>query len=501
MAEVKQKIRQLNLDFESDSQCEVLCYGHFTVLHPGHFRFLNYAAEQGKSLTVLIAGDEHLGNLGGDVAFDEKTRAEAVASLNMVDHVIIQSCVSLDMAVIAIRPKIFILGHEFEETTNKDVSRAIELVKSKGGRVIFHSGETQYAISGLRQTTSEVENRKRREAYELALKRQKISKDRLNHLVTNVGDVSLLVIGDTILDEYVACDAVGMSAEAPVVVLKELETKRFVGGSAIVARHVNALGAQCHFVSVVGDDMAGREVEDELKREGVLTNLVIDPSRPTTSKTRFMVDTQKLVRVSRLKEHDIAKTIERKILKIIEEKIDKVHGIIISDFVYGCVTQNVLNNIQTMAKHHGVKLYGDLQCSSQVGNVLKFTDFFALFPTEREVRIALGNKSDGVEYLARKVFEASRCENLVFKFGAEGFVCYSKGSRADSREHFSALVSDPVDVSGAGDTLLATMSVFLAGGATLMEAGAIGAQAAGLVVKKLGNMPIEISELRKAIVS
>ena len=292
-----------------------------------------------------------------------------------------------------------------------------------------------------------------------------------------------------------------MSAEAPVVVLKELETKQFAGGAAVVARHVKALGAQCHFVSVVGNDAAGKEVEDELRREGVTTNLVIDTSRPTTSKTRFMVDTQKLVRVSRLKEHDISETIESNILKIIEEKIDKVQGIIISDFVYGCITSTVLNGIQVLAKKHGVKLYGDLQCSSQIGNVLRFKDFFALFPTEREVRIALGSKSDGVEYLAQKVFEISRCANLVFKFGAEGFVSYSRGERADSREHFPALVSDPIDVSGAGDALLATMSVFLAGGATLEEAGAIGAHAAGLTVKKLGNTPVNISELRKSIVS
>ena len=110
---------------------------------------------------------------------------------------------------------------------------------------------------------------------------------------------NLLIIGDTILDQYAGCEAIGMSAEAPVLVVKELQRKNFLGGASIVASHIAALGAKSHFISAVGKDNNAEIIEDKLIKQNIKYDLIKDPSRPTTFKKRYVVENQKIFRDSR----------------------------------------------------------------------------------------------------------------------------------------------------------------------------------------------------------
>ena len=121
-----------------------------------------------------------------------------------------------------------------------------------------------------------------------------VSKTCLLDIVKHISSTRLTVIGDTIVDEYAACEALGMSGEAPVIVVKELELQTFVGGAAIVAAHAMALGASINFISVLGDDANRNVVVDQLARWQINDLTVVDESRPTTYKKRYMVENQKL---------------------------------------------------------------------------------------------------------------------------------------------------------------------------------------------------------------
>ena len=154
----------------------------------------------------------------------------------------------------------------------------------------------------------------------------------------------MVVVGDTIIDQYSACEALGMSAEAPVVVVKELENKNFIGGAAIVASHIKELGAKCHFLSVVGSDATAQYAREQLTKRGINQNLFEDPTRPTTFKKRYLVDNQKLFRVSRLEDHQISEEIEKMIIDTLDQLAPKVNGIVVSDFSYGLLLQNYKKN-------------------------------------------------------------------------------------------------------------------------------------------------------------
>jgi bifunctional ADP-heptose synthase (sugar kinase/adenylyltransferase) len=198
--------------------------------------------------------------------------------------------------------------------------------------------------------------------------------------------------------------------------------------------------------------------------------------------------------VSRIKDHKISKNIEQEIINKLNKLAPDIDGIMVSDFVYGVITKNILDEITRLSKKFNIKLFGDLQCSSQVGKVTKFNDFDLITPTEKESRVALDDNESGVEWIANTLLKKTNSKNMLLKLGPDGFIAYSN-DKLIQRQNFPALTVNPVDVTGAGDSLFAAMSVSLSSGASLIESSAIGVCMASLAVKEVGNIPISKEKL------
>jgi len=474
----------------------VLCYGHFDLIHPGHLRYLQYAKTLANNLVVALMSDKEL-NGENQKSYLEDERAESVANLQIVDHVIVlNNELTLDCLIDIVKPKVLVLGKEFEQNQSEQINLAVNAVKNHG-KIVFHAGETHYFNANLLfKNVVDIEVNSKNQLNKIC-KNYKITLRDIQKKLSNFSNSELVVIGDTIVDNYVACDAIGMSAEAPVLVVKELENREFIGGAAIVASHVAALGAKCHYISVVGKDDQSNMVSKSLIGQNIGIDLIVDESRPTTYKTRYMVENQKLFRVSRIKDHKISAEIEQKIIDKLTVLAPNIDGILVSDFIYGVITQNILDVIIELSKQFNIKLYGDLQCSSQAGKVSKFSDFDLITPTEKESRIALDDNESGVEWVATTLLKNTNSKNMLMKLGSDGFIAYSKN--LIDRQDFPALSVNPVDVTGAGDSLFAVMSVSLSSGANLIEASVIGTCMASLAVKDIGNTPITNDRLNQYI--
>lgn len=485
---------------KSSSQDTVaLCYGHFNAIHPGHLRYFRKAKDSADKLLIALEGDEQLSELERGIIFSESDRAQAVAALDIVDGVVVMDSGRLEDLVKIISPSFLFLGKEFENRRATKVADAVELVRESGGKVVYDSGETHYATSDfLYGDQSNLENERWAQFF-AALSTQKVEFITVLDRLLNSPSPRILVVGDTIVDRYVACDPIGMSNEAPVIVVKEIESKDYVGGAGIVAAHVAGLRANCAFVSVSGADTQAEYHETQLKEYGVDTQIMSDENRPTTFKIRYMVESQKLFRVSRLKEHSIPREIEDKVIDKIVEMGPLIDGIIVCDFVYGMITDRILEVIHEVSDKYKLSLFGDLQCSSQVGNVTKFKNFSLICPTEREARIALGNQDDGVEFISVILMEKSQSKNLILKLGADGFIAYTREESGEivRRQHFPALSVSPLDVTGAGDSLLAAVAVAMTHGMSLMEACSLGCCVAALGVQTVGNHPVSLESVRK----
>ena len=179
-------------------------------------------------------------------------------------------------------------------------------------------------------------------------------------------DLEVAVVGDTIVDEYVACDPLGMSEEDPTIVVTPISTERFIGGAAIVAAHAARLGARVTYVSVVGDDEAGRYVAGELGRLDVAARLVVDDSRPTTVKQRYRTQGKTLLRVSRLSQRSIDPAQQDEVVEAARAALGRAELVIFSDFNYGVLPQGVVDRVTGLGRGRGATMVADSQSSSQI---------------------------------------------------------------------------------------------------------------------------------------
>ena len=242
----------INVDELDNFKGFVLGYGHFTTIHPGHIRYLKYARSLGSKFIIAIKGDVINDKQKSIYQFNQKERAEALSMLDIADAIVLLKENDLVELIKKATPDSLILGKQFEKEPEAPVSEAIKLLTSKGVSVIFHGGEISYSNTDLLTNYEYEIKNKRFKAFRSACKRQLLEKKDLISSIDFWSKANLIVIGDSIVDRYVACEALGMSAEAPVVVVKELEGKDFYGGASIVASHIKNLGANCKLISVIG---------------------------------------------------------------------------------------------------------------------------------------------------------------------------------------------------------------------------------------------------------
>ncbi len=484
----------INWTQASDFKECVLTYGHFSTIHPGHIRYLRHARNLGGQLVVALIGDSN----GLNYPFTQQERAEALCLLSIADAVLQLNSNEIEKVIEELKPAVLVLGNEYKD--NPDIQGALKSQKTQGGLVQFHAGEISYATSDLLSGSERDLRHKRLQLFQAACHRQGLDREQLVNSIEEWSQSSLIVLGDTIVDQYAACEALGMSAEAPVVVVKELEHKNFVGGAAVVAAHISALGAKCDLVSVVGSDETAALVRKELIRQNIGDSVITDKSRPTTFKKRYLVENQKLFRVSRLEDKNIDYDIENLIIEKLKTLAPNVQGIVVSDFVYGIVTPRIIEAVQDLAKLHDLMLFGDLQCSSQVGSIIKFQNFSLLCPNEREARLALQDKESGLEQISQKLLKSTHAKQLIMKLGADGFIAYDRDqNNVINSQPFPALCVNPLDVAGAGDSLLALLATGLASGQAMMPTAALACCMAALAVETMGNTPIGSPDLRRSL--
>ena len=471
----------------------VLVTGTFNVLHPGHLRLLKYARECGERLVVGVLSDAVS---GASAHVPEALRLEAVRMNGLVDEAFLVTT-SVEDEIARLRPAIVVKGKEHLGKDNPEWAA----LEGYGGRLLFSSGDVVFSSLDLIRREIADDAPRGISLPEAFLARRGIGLDRLGELVRGFKDLEVAVVGDTIVDEYVACDPLGMSEEDPTIVVTPISTERFVGGAAIVAAHAARLGGRVTYVSVVGDDEAGRYVAGELGRMDVASRLVVDDSRPTTVKQRYRTQGKTLLRVSRLSQRSIDPAQQDEVVEAARAALGRADLMIFSDFNYGVLPQGVVDRVTELGRGRGATMVADSQSSSQIGDVSRYRDMTLLTPTEREARLALKNSEDGIVVLAQALAQRAGARNVILKMGADGALLHgwSETYGDYDTDQVPALNASPRDVAGAGDCLLVVASMALARGASLWEASLLGSLAAAVQVGRVGNTPIQAGELLREL--
>ena len=291
---------------------KILITGHFNLLHTGHIRLFQYAKSLGGSLIVAIESDKIAGK---NVNENEMERLNIIKKIKIIDKAFIYD-ESLEKMIINIKPDIIVKGEEFEKKINKEE----KILNKIGGKLIFSSGFAFYDTKFKLQ--KELEKKFIYKKQTNFLKKRKLLKfSFLDHL-ESLKKLKVCLIGDLIIDEYINCIPLGMSREDFSIVISPKKKESYLGGAAIVAKHIAGIGANVDFYSIVGNDLEGKKALKELKNiKNINPYLLNEKFRNTTIKQRFIVDDKINSRITYLEERSVDATFEKKFFNLISSKI------------------------------------------------------------------------------------------------------------------------------------------------------------------------------------
>jgi D-beta-D-heptose 7-phosphate kinase/D-beta-D-heptose 1-phosphate adenosyltransferase len=320
-------------------------------------------------------------------------------------------------------------------------------------------------------------------------------------LISGFSGKRVLVVGDVMLDRFIYGDVGRISPEAPAPVLRAGRPEEIVGGAGNVARNIASLGAVCELAAVIGRDEAGFAILSLLKKQGgIEANFVESETRMTTVKTRFVANLHNthLLRADWEDASPINAEIEAELLRRVEERLPSVDGVILSDYSKGTLTHRVTSKIIAEARAAGKPVIVDPK-GSDWGRYRRAT---TLTPNLAELGAALGrvvaNDDAEIETAARELMAETSCEVLLVTRSERGVMVVERDAPAVG---FPATAARVVDVSGAGDTLVASFALALIGGAGAHNAARLANAAAGLVVAKKGTARVSSDELRDVFLS
>lgn len=325
-----------------------------------------------------------------------------------------------------------------------------------------------------------------------------------NRLLDLIGAFSgrrIVVLGDVIADEFVYGEISRISREAPVMILRFERKELHPGGCGNAAANLAALGARVAVVGVVGRDAAGRQLVQALRRQGVDTSGILPVSGyHTPTKTRILAGSvhstrQQVIRIDYEPDRRIADTVTRHLIAQLHRASRRAQAVILSDYNYGVISPAVVDAVRELVRRQGLLVTVDSRY-----RLAELKGFTSATPNQSEVEALYGRHIDDLATLERVGRDLRRklgVQALLITRGKDGMSLFENGRSA---VHLSVVGSDePVDVTGAGDTVIATYTLALAAGATFLEAAHLANHAGGIVVMKRGTATASPQELAASV--
>jgi D-beta-D-heptose 7-phosphate kinase/D-beta-D-heptose 1-phosphate adenosyltransferase len=331
----------------------------------------------------------------------------------------------------------------------------------------------------------------------------------LRRLVDALADRPVLVVGDLMLDQFVIGRVNRISPEAPVPVV-EFDREEFkLGGAANVAHTVKALGGTVRLVGTAGDDEPGRRLRTELARLDIdLAGILVDPDRRTTTKLRVVTArNQQVARVDYETDRDLDGPTERQLIERVESMLGEVEAVVVSDYLKGVITGALMQRLVAHAGDRGTPVLVD----PKIPHVDLYAGATIVTPNHVEAEAATHMRirsSEDARRAARVFRRRSGCASVLLTRGEHGMWLLEGeailGASDDSQgilaeEQLPAVTREVADVTGAGDTVIGTIALALAAGASQRAAARLANHAAGVAVGKFGPVPVTRAELLTAL--
>ncbi len=463
----------------------VHCHGVFDLVHIGHIRHFEEASRMGDVLVVTITPDRHVNKGPGRPAFPEELRAEAVASLGMVDYVAINRWPQAIEAIRALRPHVYVKGEEYraaEQDRTGGIVLEEQAVREVGGRIAFTGGLTSSSSALLNRHMPVLP----REATDyLSDFAGRWPTDEVLRYLDAAGSLKVLVLGEAIIDDYHYCESMGKTGKEPILATRFVSSERFAGGVLAVANHLASFAGSVRLLTALGANNSEEPFVREHLHPRVSPTFVYMEDAPTIVKRRF-VETyplQKLFEVYHMQEGTGTNGYHRELCTRLAAAVREADVVVVNDYGHGLLNPEAIEllcrearflavNTQVNAANHGFN------------TVSKYprADYVAV--SEAELRLDARSRRGPLTDIVKETASRMGCGNLVVTQGQKGALCYSD---ADGFRQIPAFTGRIVDRVGAGDAVFAVTALCVAQGAPIEVAGVIGNAVGAQAVMTVGN--------------
>ncbi len=480
-----EKLQKVVLKEKLKGKTIVLCHGVFDLLHIGHIKHFKEAKSLGDLLIVTLTPDIYVNKGPNRPAFKEKLRVEAIAALDIVDYVAINSTPTAVNVIQKIKPNIYCKGPDYKDHKNDisgQIKSEIKAVKKINGKIIYTKDIT-FSSSKLLNLSEDHTN-----LHKQLLKKIKTNYtfSKIKKLIENFNKIKVLIIGETIIDQYVFCEALGKSGKEPVLVLRDLKTEEYLGGAAALSRHVSSFCKNISLLSMIGEK---KEYLNQIKKNlpnNISFKYIIKKNSPTILKRRFLesISKNKILGVHKMNDDMLSKKEEKVFNKTLKKLIPQHDLVIVSDYGHGLISNKSANLICKLSKYLALNAQVN---AANIGfhSMRNYKNIDCVIINEREIRHELRDKNSKLEFLMKRLSKEQNIKNLVVTRGDQGSVFYDK--KQNKFNLSDAYAKTAIDKIGAGDAMLSVIALCLKSALKKELALLIASLAGAQSVKTIGN--------------
>ena len=444
---------------KKDKKKIVQCHGVFDVLHLGHIKHFLEAKKNGDILIVTVTADKFVNKGSGRPIFKQKYRMELLSELECVDFVCLSNHESAIELLKKIKPSVYIKGQDYKNSKHDKTGKIIsekKIVEKNGGKIIFTDEET-FSSSKIINNNFAFNTEQKKFLNQIS---KKYSFETIYKIFKKVSNLNVLVIGETIIDQYNFCEALGKSGKEPYLALKDINSENYLGGAAAIANHIADFTKKIKLISIIGEKSEYKNFIKNKLNKKIQSTFFKKKNSPTILKKRFIdsVTKNKLFGIYSINDEEQPIEEDLKITQYINKNLTKFDVIIISDYGHGFISNKTAKNISSTKKF--IALNAQVNASNIGYHTLqKYNNVDALIINETELRHEMRNKNEEIKSLSQKLFKKIKSDNLVVTRGKYGALLINKDKKIIFES--PAFANNVVDKVGAGDAMLSIISLLL----------------------------------------
>ena len=485
--------------YKSKGKKIVLCHGVFDLLHIGHIKHFEEAKSLGDVLIVTVTPDQYVNKGPNRPAFKTNYRLEALASLENIDFVSENKWPNAINTIKKIRPDIYCKGPDYkknEDDITGKIDEEVVAIKKIGGKIVYTSDIT-FSSSNILNKYTDVYSKIQKSFIKKIVHSHNF--EEIKKMFDTLKKLKVLVIGETIIDQYVFCEALGKSNKEPVLVLRDINSEQNAGGAAAIVRHLSNFCNSITLLSMLGENGEYKEYLTKSLPKNIKHDFIYKTDSPTIIKKRYVdhISKSKSLGVYSINDDQLNANDEKILKQKISKLIPKHDVVIVSDYGHGFISENIAKHISNASKFMSLNAQVN---ASNIGyhTMDKYKKVDCVIINENELRHELRDKHKTVKVLMNKLAKKVNFKNLVVTKGRDGAILYNKKSK--KYYECPAFASKVVDKIGSGDAMLAILSICLRRGFEQNFSLLLGSLAAAQSVETIGNkIPVEKNKILKTI--